>query len=80
MLSWLAWAFSASCSQAGSPLCIGLRDNASRGVLAVVATEPADMPFLGMPVAVAVDVYTHFDAVDVLASAAGFQLHGTTSS
>jgi hypothetical protein len=30
------------------------------------------MPFLGMPVAVAVDVHTHFDAVDVCASAAGF--------
>jgi hypothetical protein len=52
-------------------LRIGLRDNASRGVLAVVATEPADMPFLGVPVAVAVDVDTHFDAVDVCASPAG---------
>jgi hypothetical protein len=30
------------------------------------------MPFLGMPVAVAVDVHTHFDAVDVCASSAGF--------
>jgi hypothetical protein len=41
-------------------------------VLAVVATEPADMPFLGMPVAVAVDVHTHFDTVNVCAAFAGF--------
>jgi hypothetical protein len=29
------------------------------------------MPFLGMPVAVAVNVDTHFDAVNVCASPAG---------
>jgi hypothetical protein len=29
------------------------------------------MPFLGVPVAVTVDVHTHFDAVDVCASLAG---------
>jgi hypothetical protein len=53
-------------------LCIGLRDNAPCGVLAVVATEPADMPFLGVPIALAVKVNAHFDAVDVCASPAGF--------
>jgi hypothetical protein len=52
-------------------LCIGLRDNAPCGVLAVVAAEPADMPFFGVPVAVAVDVHTHFDAVNVCASPTG---------
>jgi hypothetical protein len=29
------------------------------------------MPFFGVPVAVAVDVHTHFNAVDVCASPAG---------
>jgi hypothetical protein len=29
------------------------------------------MPFFGVPIALAVDVYTHFDAVNVCASAAG---------
>jgi hypothetical protein len=52
-------------------LCIGLRDNAPCGVLAVVAAETADMPFFGVPVAVAVDFNAHFDAVDVCASPAG---------
>jgi hypothetical protein len=45
-----------------------------------MATQPADMPFLGMPIAVAVDVHAHFDPIDVQAAFAGFQFHWAASS
>jgi hypothetical protein len=45
-----------------------------------MCTEPADVPFIAAFVAVAVNVHAHFNAVDVSASAAGFQLHCSPSS
>jgi hypothetical protein len=46
-------------------LCVLGGDDFAGRVLPVMATQPADVPFLGMPIAVAVDVHAHFDAVDV---------------
>jgi len=45
-----------------------------------MAAKPADMPLVPAFVAVAVYVNAHFNAVDVSASAAGFQLHCSPSS
>ncbi len=67
-------------SQAASPLCVCLRDDFAGRVLAVMAAEPADVPFLGVAVAMAVNVYAHFDPIDVQAALAGFQLHSSPSS
>jgi hypothetical protein len=49
-------------------------------VLPVMATQPADVPFLGVPIAVAVEVHAHFDAVNVQAAPAGFEFHGAAPS
>jgi hypothetical protein len=45
-----------------------------------MAAKPADVPFLGVPIAVAVDVYAHFDPIDVQAAPAGFEFHCAPSS
>jgi hypothetical protein len=49
-----------------------LVDHPADGVPAFVVAETADVVFLGNPVVCLRDVVAHFDAVDVLASAAGF--------
>jgi hypothetical protein len=55
-------------------LCVLGGDDFAGRVLPVMATQPADVPFLGMPIAVAVDVHAHFDPIDVLHVQAALQI------